>query len=153
MKPICLTRNVTRCDCCGKENLPSTILFSLHDGHVAHYSNHCATKITGRSEKDLLEQIYEQLNMVRAKMRKIIQCTAEAKEMKRLIRQSLSDRSGLTVELNEKLCSLRKVVSVAATYAHQNFGVNELSRVIGPEKVPAVQNVERYLVALNISQR
>lgn len=152
MKPICLTRHVTRCDCCGQEDLPSTILFSLHDGHIAHYSNRCATKMTGRTEKDIFEQIFEQLNMARAKMRKIIQCTAEAKEVKRLIQQSLSDRSGLTVELNEKLRSLRQFVSMAETYAHQNFGMNELSHVIGPEKLPAVQNVERYLVALHISQ-
>ncbi len=49
--------SVTTCDCCGKVNLKFTVAIELDDGEIVHYGSTCASRNTGKPQKQIAAEI------------------------------------------------------------------------------------------------
>ncbi len=51
MKFLGITDEINTCDCCGRTNLKSTVVFETDDGDIVHYGSTCAGRNTGKPTK------------------------------------------------------------------------------------------------------
>jgi len=50
---LAIVDDVTSCDCCGKQNLKSTVAMERDDGEVMYFGSICATRHSGRGAKEI----------------------------------------------------------------------------------------------------
>jgi hypothetical protein len=67
VKAIGINDAVNTCDCCGKSGLKHTVIVLMDDGDIAHYGSVCATKNTGKSDKQIKTEIKESIAENKAK--------------------------------------------------------------------------------------
>ena len=60
------TDAVTSCDCCGKSGLKLTVAIELDTGEVVHYGTTCASRNTGKPQKQIAAEIRTEAQRVRA---------------------------------------------------------------------------------------
>lgn len=73
-----ITDEVTVCDCCGKPNLKSTVVFDVA-GEIVHYGSTCAARNTGRKLTVWVSEKKAADELKRKEIREIIWNSAEQK--------------------------------------------------------------------------
>jgi hypothetical protein len=58
MKALYITDEIDTCDCCGRTDLKATVAMQLDCGGIAHYGRTCAARNSGKSQKQLRQDIY-----------------------------------------------------------------------------------------------
>jgi hypothetical protein len=72
------TDEVTTCDCCGKSNLKSTVVFDVA-GEIVHYGSTCAARHTGRKVTVWVSEKKAKDEEIRKQVRAAIDSTPEFK--------------------------------------------------------------------------
>lgn len=72
------TDEVTACDCCGKSNLKSTVVFDVA-GEIVHYGSTCAARHTGRKVTVWISEKKAKDEEIRKQVRTAIDSTPEFK--------------------------------------------------------------------------
>lgn len=58
MKALYVTDDINTCDCCGRAGLKATVAMQLSDGGILYYGRTCAARNSGKSQKQLRQEIY-----------------------------------------------------------------------------------------------
>ena len=58
MKALYITDEINTCECCGRTNLKATVAMQLSDGGILHYGRTCAARNSGKSQKQIHQEIY-----------------------------------------------------------------------------------------------
>jgi hypothetical protein len=76
-KTLAIVNDVSICDCCGKSNLLRTVAMERDDGEILHFGTVCATRHSGRSEKDIKSEAATELYKLKEKARSEMQSSME----------------------------------------------------------------------------
>lgn len=58
MQALYIDDSVTTCDCCGRTNLQATVAMQLDCGGILHYGRTCAARNSGKSQKQIRQEIH-----------------------------------------------------------------------------------------------
>ena len=60
MKALYITDEIDTCDCCGRTDLKATVAMQLSDGGILHYGRTCAARNSGKTSKQIKQEVYDE---------------------------------------------------------------------------------------------
>lgn len=109
---------VDTCDCCGRTGLKRTVLMRLDDDSIVNYGTTCAARNTGKSHKQIKQEVYAEQDRIKASASWDYRTSPECRALRNYRTAYGSSASALMSEEEEQLLSAARAAKrhIAASY-------------------------------------
>jgi hypothetical protein len=74
MQTLYITDEIDTCDCCGRTDLKATVAMKLSDGGILHYGRTCAARNSGKTSKQIKQEVFAEEARQRNRKAKMTSC-------------------------------------------------------------------------------
>ena len=125
MKALYITEEIDTCDCCGRTDLKATVAMQLSDGGILHYGRTCAARNSGKTQKQIRQEVYAEEAAAKARASWAYRTSTECRDLRAFLASAAYEPKGwmsdYEVALRDRCTAKRKEIAAAHRLGYSDF--------------------------------